>query len=71
MVTVASMYGMWQEEGREKWADTTVHRIIDDLALHVRAGEKVIAAGDLNILRGYGEHGAKRNAARRYRKQRR
>lgn len=57
LVTVASMYGMWQEEGNLIWADKSVHRIIDDLATHVRDGESVIAAGDLNTLYGYGEHG--------------
>jgi hypothetical protein len=63
-VIIASMYGMWQEEGNLIWADMSVHRIIDDLAGHVRAGESLIAAGDLNTLNGYGEDGNRRWAVR-------
>jgi hypothetical protein len=59
-ITVASVYGMWHYEGNYLFAHPSLYPILDDLEAHVRAGEAMIVAGDLNILRGYGEHGVKR-----------
>ena len=71
-IVVVSMYGAWERPvehpGLPKtrkpiWADGSVHRIISDLERllgKVRGstpGRRVIAAGDLNLLYGYGEHG--------------
>jgi hypothetical protein len=62
---VASMYGAWEspmgdEERREIYADASVHRLISDLSTLVyrERAHRVIAAGDLNVLRGYGERGS-------------
>jgi len=42
------------------YADGSVHRLISDLSALVgqQAGHRILAAGDLNILYGYGEHGS-------------
>ena len=68
---VASMYAPWESEhpltGRDWiYADGSAHRIISDLenVLGHPARHRIIAAGDLNILYGYGEHGDNHNAAR-------
>jgi exonuclease III len=65
VVTLVSMYGIWEEPKslrRSSWiyADGTVHRLISDLSALIghEKGHKVIAAGDLNILRGSGENGS-------------
>jgi hypothetical protein len=65
VVTVASMYGAWEKPLKSAgtswiYADASVHRLISDLsALIGRQREhKIIAAGDLNVLYGYGEHGS-------------
>ena len=62
---VASMYGMWDKplaSTRSGWiyADASVHRIISDLSalIGTQARHRIIAAGDLNILYGYGEEGS-------------
>jgi hypothetical protein len=62
--TIVSMYGLWERphtSTRSSWiyADASVHRLISDLSGFIghRSNHKIIAAGDLNILHGYGEHG--------------
>jgi len=64
-ITVASVYGAWENpisSVPSEWiyADASVHRLISDLSALVgtQRGHKLIVAGDLNILRGYGEHGS-------------
>jgi Endonuclease/Exonuclease/phosphatase family len=55
----------WQWEtphalgGSEKYADASVHRLISDLSALVTVGKgpAILVAGDLNILKGYGENG--------------
>jgi exonuclease III len=61
---LASMYAPWEEfhsEARSTkiYADASVHRLISDLSAFIGHNDKhrIIAAGDLNILYGYGEHG--------------
>jgi hypothetical protein len=63
--TLASLYGAWENPSgttKSHWiyADASVHRLISDLSMLIgqQRGHRVIAAGDLNILRGYGEAGA-------------
>jgi hypothetical protein len=60
-----SMYGLWENqhaeaEGRWIFADGSVHRLISDLSAFVgqAKGHRILAAGDLNIYHGYGEHGS-------------
>ena len=62
---VASMYAEWERPhaatgSRRIFADASAHRIISDLSAFIGAehGHRLIAAGDLNILHGYGEHGS-------------
>jgi hypothetical protein len=64
VVTLASMYGVWERPMASvgsSWiyADASVHRLICDLSVLIgrQRGHKVIVAGDLNVLRGYGEGG--------------
>jgi exonuclease III len=61
VVTVASMYAAWQtaRRGRAIYADASAHRLLSDLSalISARKNHRIVAAGDLNILRGYGEHG--------------
>ena len=56
-LTLVSVYGFW-ELSRWLMADASVHRLISDLALFQGRPEadRLIVAGDLNILYGYGEH---------------
>jgi endonuclease/exonuclease/phosphatase family metal-dependent hydrolase len=68
---VASLYAAWEKHhsstGRsEIYADGSVHRLISDLSVLIgrKAGQRIIAAGDLNILHGHGEHGNAYWAAR-------
>ena len=68
-VTVVSMYGGWERsaDGRRMlYADAAAHRLLSDLSALVtnRHGHRIIAAGDLNILNRYGEHGSAYWAAR-------
>jgi exonuclease III len=65
-ITVVSMYGAWEDtaiKGVDGWryADASVHRVISDLStlIATQKGHQIIAAGDLNILYGYGENGSK------------
>jgi len=61
---VASMYGAWERPHAETgsnwiYADASVHRLVSDLSMLVgrQQGHRIVAAGDLNILHGYGEYG--------------
>jgi hypothetical protein len=65
VITVVSIYGAWEGPvgdigGRWIYADASVHRLISDLSALIgrQQGHKIIAAGDLNILYGYGEDGS-------------
>jgi exonuclease III len=65
VITVASMYSVWETPAKETgsnwiYADASAHRLISDLSALIgrQKGHKIIAAGDLNILHGYGEHGS-------------
>lgn len=62
---VASMYAAWEKPHATTgsgwiYADGSVHRLISDLSALVgqQVGHRILAAGDLNILNGYGEHGS-------------
>ena len=62
---VASMYAPWEKPHNATgsgwiYADGSVHRVISDLSVFVgqQAGHSIVAAGDLNILYGYGEGGS-------------
>lgn len=62
VITLVSMYGAWEslaEDTGSRWiiADASVHRIISDISVLIgrQQGHKIIVAGDLNILYGYGE----------------
>ena len=48
------------------YADASAHRIISDLAVFIgqQRGHRILVAGDLNVLRGYGDGGSKYWAAR-------
>lgn len=61
---VASIYAPWEKPHRitgSSWiyADGSVHRLISDVSALVgrEKGHRILAAGDLNILHGYGEGG--------------
>lgn len=65
VVTLVSMYGAWEKpinSAGASWiyADASVHRLISDLSALIgkERGHKIIAAGDLNVLYGYGENGS-------------
>ncbi len=56
--TVVSVYAAWEMVGRRGYADGSAHRILSDLsALAGDRRQRLIVAGDWNLLRGYGEHG--------------
>lgn len=64
-VTLVSMYAAWEKPAAESgstWivADASAHRLISDISLLIgrQNGHRIIAAGDLNLLYGYGEHGS-------------
>lgn len=64
-ITVVSMYAAWERPAVETgsaWivADAAAHRIISDLSLLIgqEKRHRIIAAGDLNLLYGYGENGS-------------
>ena len=62
VLTVASVYGAWESPpgaNRPIYADASAHRLLSDLAQLVttRRGHRLVLAGDLNVLYGYGEHG--------------
>ena len=63
--TVVSMYSFWEDPhssagGNWIYADGSAHRLISDLSTFIgqQSGHRIIAAGDLNILKGYGEEGS-------------
>jgi exonuclease III len=60
-----SMYSTWANphattKGSWIYADASAHRLISDLSVFIgkEKGHRIIAAGDLNILHGYGEGGS-------------
>lgn len=63
-VIIVSLYSVWanpiQRAGRWLYADASAHRLISDLSALIgsQRKHKIIAAGDLNILYGYGEGGS-------------
>ena len=71
-ILVISMYAQWRvphESTAGNWiaADGSAHRVISDLSeafIGRERGHRIIAAGDLNILHGYGEYGSQYWAAR-------
>ncbi|RQD69544.1 MAG: hypothetical protein D5S00_06705, partial [Tindallia sp. MSAO_Bac2] len=63
--TVVSLYSNWERPLRQTssgwiYADASAHRLISDLSSLIGQQKKhrIIAAGDLNILYGYGEYGS-------------
>jgi endonuclease/exonuclease/phosphatase family metal-dependent hydrolase len=65
IITIASLYGLWEKpvsQTGSNWiyADASVHRLVSDLSALIgrQQGHKLIAAGDLNVLCGYGEYGS-------------
>ena len=69
--TLVSMYALWERPHRSTssgwiYADASAHRLVSDLAALIghQGRHRVIAAGDLNILHGYGEGGSKYWAGR-------
>lgn len=64
-VTLVSMYAGWQQPhssagGRWILSDAAAHRLISDISALVgrQHGHRIIAAGDLNCLYGYGDGGS-------------
>ena len=62
---VAAMYAPWEKPHATTgsgwiYADGSVHRLVSDISALVgqQSGHRVLAAGDLNILYGYGENGS-------------
>lgn len=60
-----SMYSAWESPHtttKSSWdyADASAHRLISDLSVFIgqEKRHRIIAAGDLNILHGYGERGS-------------
>lgn len=69
--TVVSMYAPWERPHAATssdwiYADASAHRVVSDLSIFIgqQTRHRVIAAGDLNILYGHGEHGNAYWAAR-------
>ncbi len=67
-----SMYAMWERPhglapAKGIFADASAHRMVSDISSFVgkETGHRILAAGDLNILYGYGDGGSK-YWARRY-----
>ena len=68
-ITLVSMYAAWDTAvtgHRVIYGDAAAHRLLSDLAgiVTTQRSHRVIAAGDLNILHGYGERGDRYWAAR-------
>ena len=62
---IVSMYAPWRRThevtGRRRIvSDASAHRVVSDLSALVgrQSGHRILAAGDLNILHGHGEHGS-------------
>lgn len=65
-IVVISMAAEWERPHASTnsgwiYADASAHRIVSDLAIFVgrQKGHRVLVAGDLSILKGYGEGGSK------------
>ena len=65
-ITIVSLYSFWinpisQTGSSWIFADASAHRLVSDLSglIGQQSGHKIIAAGDLNILYGYGEYKSK------------
>ena len=60
-ITLVSVYAAWERDVDGYgpiWADASAHRILSDLSpLLSRRNHRLLIAGDLNLLFGYGEHG--------------
>lgn len=70
-IIAISIYAPWvrthaQAKNNVLFSDGSAHHVISDLSLFItnNHGHRVLAAGDMNILRGYGECGNKYWAAR-------
>ena len=70
-VVLVSMYSLWTSphaSTRSSWivSDASAHRVVSDLSAFIgrQHGHRIVAAGDLNILRGHGEDGSAYWAAR-------
>ena len=68
---VISMYAVWENphtstQSSSIFSDASVHRLISDLSVFIgqQTKHRIVAAGDLNILYGYGEHGSEYWASR-------
>ena len=68
---LVSMYAPWERPhvstgGRWIYADASAHRVISDLSALIgqQRAHRMIAAGDLNILYGYGDYGSRYWAGR-------
>lgn len=64
-IIVMSMYGQWKRPHASTgsswiYADASVHALISELSGFIGSekGHRIVAAGDLNCLFGYGEHGS-------------
>ena len=62
LFTVASAYANWESSADRSdliFADGSAHRLLSDLSVLItgRSKERLVIAGDFNILHGYGEHG--------------
>ena len=62
---VVSMYALWENPHASTgsgWivSDASAHRVVSDLSTLIgrQDGHRILAAGDLNILHGYGEYGS-------------
>ena len=62
---VISMYAPWTRphaSTKSRWiiSDVSAHRLVSDLSAFIgrQRNHRIIAAGDLNILYGYGDHGS-------------
>ncbi|MYH49045.1 MAG: hypothetical protein F4020_03960 [Gammaproteobacteria bacterium] len=62
---VVSMYAPWRRPHAmtgSRWivSDASAHRVVSDLSALIgrQSGHRILAAGDLNILHGHGEHGS-------------
>jgi endonuclease/exonuclease/phosphatase family metal-dependent hydrolase len=68
---VVSIYALWEKPHRvtgSNWiyADGSVHRVLSDLSMLIgrQGNHRILVAGDLNILHGYGEGGSSYWASR-------
>ena len=65
-LVVVSMYSFWESPHKSTgsswiYSDASAHRLVSDLSLFVgrQSGHRILVAGDLNILYGYGDGGSK------------